>query len=115
MRNRLTVFTILLPITFCLTESVAQPQTRNGLSQKIDRSAGITGGFRFDMLAQARPGRRAGFALMPMSRVVNASSSITPHGAGPEPAGQGRRHSRSSNQMDGIYKQQLVYWQLDYL
>jgi hypothetical protein len=83
MRNRLTVFTILLPITFCLTESVAQPQTRNGLSQKIDRSAGITGGFRFDMLAQARPGRRAGFALMPMSRVVNASSSITPMGLGP--------------------------------
>jgi hypothetical protein len=83
MRNRLTVFTILLPITFCLTESIAQAQTRNGPSQEIDRSAGITGGFRFDMVGQARPGRRAGFALMPLSRVVNASSSITPMALGP--------------------------------
>ena len=82
MRNRLTVFTILLAITFCLTENIAQAQTRNSPSQEIDRSAGITGGFRFDLLGRARPGSRAGFALMPLSRVVNASSSITPMAVG---------------------------------
>src|SRR4029434_3283340 len=55
-------------------------------NQESNRTPGFTGGFRFGLLAQARPSRRAGFALMPSRSYANANASdltISPMAAGP--------------------------------
>ena len=86
MTKRLIQCTILLTIALCLSESIAQAQTGSSKNQESNRKAGFTGGFRFDLLAQARPSRRAGFALMASRSYANANTSalsISPMAAGP--------------------------------
>ena len=92
MTKRLMHCTILLTMALWLSTSIAQAQTRSSKNQESDRTAGITGQFRVDLLAQARPKQRAGFALMPSSSYANASGpafSITPTAAGPNLPVQG--------------------------
>jgi hypothetical protein len=75
MTKRLIHCTILLTIALCLSESIARAQTGNSKNQESNRTAGFTGGLRFELLAQARPARRVGFALMPSSRYGSASDT----------------------------------------
>ena len=86
MTKRLIHCTILLTIALCLSEIIARAQTGSSKNQESNRTAGFTGGLRFDLLAQARPSRRAGFALMPSRTYANANASalsISPMAAGP--------------------------------
>ena len=83
MRNRLIHCLILLTIALCLTDNIARAQSSG--NEETNRTEGVTPGLRFDLVAQRRPARRAGFTLMPSSRAVNATGpafSITPMAAG---------------------------------
>ena len=87
MTKRLIHCTILLTMALWLSASIAQAQTRSSKNQASRRAAVTASAFRsFDLLAQARPARRAGFALMPSIRYGSSSGSavgISPMAAGP--------------------------------
>ena len=62
-----------------------------------------------------RPGVQYYYVVQTIESCCKCEQQHHAHRGRSEPGGHRRRHSRPSNEVDGIYKQQLVYWQLDYL
>ena len=74
MRNRLILCASLLMITPCLSDNIALSQTRGSNDQLGNRPSITADRVRsIDLLALARPNRRAGFALMGSRGSANAS------------------------------------------
>ena len=93
------VYSIVTMLALCLTSMPFRAQAQQPVTQSNTASDPARSGDETqlsNLVAQARPRRRAGFALMPESYVVNLSGpvfSITPAAAGPNLTVQSRPSS----------------------